>query len=123
MTKEGGFDQETQGEQKMTDETFDQDLAKKAVSCEAWRWLPGMLVRDPLRGGYARRLDENPDGFFPWHTNGSIVIREALPDFSDPATVGCLLSIVREIEAESLDQHDVKLLVEELQAFSEEKEK
>ena len=110
----------------MTDETFDQDLAKKAVSSEAWRWLPGMLARDPIRGGYARRLDDNPDGFFPWHTNGSIVVREALPDFSDPATLGCLLSIVSKrsrIARGRLTEHDVQFLVEELQAFSEEKEK
>ena len=63
------------------------ELAKRAVACKGWRWSNGMLWlvkrAAPLEDyagravlGYAR-----PD--------------EALPVLTDPATVGCLLALVR----------------------------
>jgi len=55
------------------------DLGSRALACKGWRWLPGMLTT------FGERY-ELGDG--PWllgHT----------PDFTDPATMGCLLSLVR----------------------------
>jgi hypothetical protein len=46
------------------------DLARRAVACRHWRWLPGMQT-------------------LPLPAYG-------LPDLSDPATVGALLALVRE---------------------------
>lgn len=71
-------------------------LAKRAVACRHWRWMPGMrLIADDLR---TLRVCS--------HT--SVVVEEAgwyhlttldidhLPDLTDPATLGCLLALVRE---------------------------
>jgi hypothetical protein len=62
----------------VTEETV--ALARRAVSCKGWRWMPGMA---DLWGGRVRE----GDGIDRVH---------ALPDLTDPATLGCLLALVRE---------------------------
>ena len=99
-------------------------LARCAVACEDWRWLPGMLawrttqpvvqarggpcvvpvrfvagmnegsveLADPEvvespRGNTVAAAHSSLDG---WHR-----AEDLHPDFSDPATVGCLLALVR----------------------------
>jgi hypothetical protein len=59
------------------------DLAQRAVACKGWRWMPGMLAT--ARDGKAWRL---------WSARGRG--RADLPDLDDPATLGCLLALVRE---------------------------
>lgn len=55
---------------------MDRDLARRAVACKGWRWLPGMTYWiDPWR---ADRFDH------------------CLPDLTDPCTLGGLLALVRE---------------------------
>ena len=77
-----------------------QELGRRAVACKAWRWMPGMLdgideqrvasVRDGLvtmeRDGRGEALEFDP----------RLVRRRPLPDLRDPATVGCLLALVRD---------------------------
>lgn len=69
------------------------DLARRAVACKGWRWMPGMGVRrwsnyDVLwRTQRVSNLAER--GTF-WLSEGW------LPDLSDPATLGCLTALVRE---------------------------
>ena len=65
------------------------ELAKRAVACKHWRWMPGMLWCLPssapglLRG---RMIGDNPS---------ALLLAEGWPDLTDPATVGCLLALVR----------------------------
>ena len=71
------------------------ELAKRAVACKRWRWMPGMRSMCPH--GYAYRWT----GKFHQHEqNGphdACVPRDdMLPDIDDPATLGCMLALVRE---------------------------
>lgn len=83
-----------------------EDLARRAVACPRWRWLPGMLtttgylitVADPSGAAGVQADDwwpkarglEQWSGLAPWARG------EILPDLTDPATVGALLALVRE---------------------------
>lgn len=61
-------------------------LGKRAVSCTHWRWMPGMLARGRNK---KRRIEQVTDGEpFPYF--------DGPPDLTDPATVGCLLALVRQ---------------------------
>lgn len=76
------------------------DLVQRAVACPRWRWLPGMRTLDAMRvihdetlfpgrpcaireGGWVDTAPPRP-------------LRDAFPDLSDAATLGCLLALVRE---------------------------
>ena len=73
----------------MTDQEW-QDLGRRAVACKHWRWLPGMAFT--TRGGAGTRFRCSDDGI----RQGAAPFPTAIPDFRDPATLGCLLALVRE---------------------------
>lgn len=56
------------------------ELAKRAVACKGWRWLPGMAWSVP--GEWSTGRDSPPAG--------------ALPDLTDLCTLGGLLALVTE---------------------------
>jgi len=77
----------------MTDNMI--ELGKRAVACKGFRWLPGML--DPF--GRRAMWVYPEDGIITWsHIPENCVDRDAdaLPDLTDPATVGCLLALYEE---------------------------
>ena len=54
---------------------------QRAIACKHWRWMPGMLSLPPQADRCQR--------------DGQMMV-ERLPDLTDPATLGCLLALVRE---------------------------
>ena len=71
-------------------------LSYRLVRCKGWRWLPGMMrlrVTPPQMRDYLRREGRVPEQFDNWAYDDWPVI----PDLDDPATLGCLLALVREV--------------------------
>ena len=60
------------------------DLGRRAVVCKGFRWMPGMAWIAPQKGGRYPL----PEGAAP------------MPDLRDPATLGCLLALVREVSGD-----------------------
>jgi hypothetical protein len=69
-------------------------LGRRAVACKHWRWMPGMYIQplefrvvwfDDFAVGECDQIS------YLWDR-----IPDAYPDLSDPATIGCLLALVRE---------------------------
>ena len=81
----------------MTDEQ--KVLSRRAVVCRGWTWGPGML---DLFGRRVMHVWPDDLGIHWSHIPESCVVRDAdaLPDLSDPATLGCLLALVREVRQE-----------------------
>ena len=86
----------------MTDEQ--KALSRRAVACKNWRWMPGMLAFDA--GGNQHRVIEHDAGreyittmlrdYNDAHCESSARAVDLTPVLDDPATMGCLLYLVRE---------------------------
>jgi hypothetical protein len=89
----------------MTDEQI--ALAKRAVACKGWRWMPGMLTTEGMRVIHDPHLwPDRPCAIREGTWVDTAVPRplgDHLPDLTDPATLGCLLALVRE----AWDQEDM----------------
>ena len=78
------------------------ELARRAVASPHWRWMPGMLLVCPKSGACYRATNGVPawdHGIYQaggisedWHAASDNVV----PGLTDPATIGCLLALVRE---------------------------
>lgn len=68
-------------------------LARRAVACKGWRWMPGMQAL-----GGVRVFDVMGDTFDGMDTDSEYLdapTANLLPDLTDPATLGCLLAVTR----------------------------
>lgn len=86
----------------------DLDLARRAVACRAWRWrdcCPVVAVDSAgaVMPGLGQVVGMTPFGsvrvHWPYLGRGATQQHHStdlLPDLSDPATLGCLLALVRE---------------------------
>jgi hypothetical protein len=79
-----------------------EELALRAVACKRWRWMPGMLgVHDAYKHDrlYGRILEIDATEGPMWVGCGDVFLpleEGTYPDLRDPATLGCLLALVRE---------------------------
>ena len=78
------------------------ELAKRAVACKHWRWMPGIWTVDEVGGrGVVLEVVQQVDQDYvkfqnPAHTRqGQVPAAWCVPDLTDPATLGCLLALVR----------------------------
>ena len=86
------------------DRVFGDDLAKRAVKCKAWRWMRGMMTN------WGRVLAVDTNGYAHiWEQAVTLAPMpgDAVPDLADPATVGCILALVREAW-EAPDAHTMR---------------
>jgi hypothetical protein len=82
------------------------DLARRFVACERWKWMPGMRAHEPYIDGWLRVAEQVRTGTaylasvrranevwpsYPEHGRVNIY-----PDLTDPATLGCILALVRD---------------------------
>jgi len=63
------------------------ELGVRITRCQSWRWHPGMLAINPL-GGFSRIF----------YAGDEEKAKElgCFPDLRDSATIGCLITLVRE---------------------------
>ena len=101
----------------MTEQMF--ALARRAIACKGWRWMPGMLTQNGSRiydvvdsdycygdadchewqnehGWGINRCDYHNGRPLADTSSGHLWLDLMLPNFNDPATLGCLLELVRE---------------------------
>jgi len=70
------------------------ELAKRAVKCNGFRWMPGMRC---FTGSNKVAIRIVSDDFAPLEGNEiPLGLEGRAPDLEDPATLGCLLALVRE---------------------------
>ena len=72
---------------------MNEELAKRAVACKHWRWMPGML--DAVFGRVVA-VYEDEIVFADCRVAAFAKVQPDSPDVDDHATIGCLLALVRE---------------------------
>ena len=78
----------------MTDNMI--ELGKRAVACCGWKWMRGM---NTTTGDTFIAFADADEAYWLAHPDDPCEvdpIAGLLPDLSDPATLGCLLALVRE---------------------------
>ena len=72
-----------------------EQLARRVIACKRWGWMPGMLSKNGLRI-VRRDFDGYVVGYYENMSYIAECVPGTLPDLTDPATLGCLLALVRE---------------------------
>jgi hypothetical protein len=80
------------------------ELGKRALACRCWRWMSGMSTGNGGRvfavdEDGSCRLDFGAEEVPFWCTPETM--SKMTPDLTDPATLGCLLALVREAWGDS----------------------
>lgn len=68
------------------------ELSRRLIASKHWRWMPGMATYTPQSYTapiYGRIIYDENDINHLWRS-------ETIPNLKDPATLGCLLALVRE---------------------------
>ncbi len=73
----------------------DLDLARRAVACPRWRWMPGMSYIVPRAAPMEPIVGRVPD-----LTRGWTGYPGMLPDLANPATLGCVMALLDEAYGE-----------------------
>lgn len=89
------------------------EFSKRFVQSKHWRWIPGIRLVGKYSGHPIRIIDfgerafdvydvENPENLLWWREPnlsgpGGSYDGPYLPDLNDPATIGCILELVREV--------------------------
>ena len=83
-----------------------EELAKRAVACKYWRWMPGMRALDSSGEEHLARVIDHRRSVVYEDKDGAIhdgvLSRSDVPDFIDPATLGCVMSLVRKAYANAV---------------------
>jgi hypothetical protein len=70
-------------------------LARRAVACRGWRWIRGM---NTTTGDTFIAFSDCDEAYWLAHPDDPCEVEPIaglLPDLTDPATLGCLLALVR----------------------------
>lgn len=71
----------------------EREIARAFVACSRWRWMSGMMTE-----GWRLTCVSLHDG--AWSATSTFAHREyyypTLPDLNDPATLGCVVQLVRD---------------------------
>ena len=74
-------------------------LSRRAVACRGWQWMPGMRNINGRRLAVVFGLSRTASVLCDLRDDANSDTEELqgeLPDLADPATLGCLLALVRE---------------------------
>lgn len=73
-------------------------LGRRAVACKGWRWMDGMKANnDPEYGSVVSSCWSSSTSIrMPDWRMDEVMSGRWLPDLADPATLGCMLTLVRE---------------------------
>lgn len=85
-------------------------LGLRATACKRWEWMPGMMLQWKTENGSQYRgrvcdtwsFEDEGTLYCEGHEDRftSEELQAAWPDLDDPATIGCLLALVRAAWAE-----------------------
>jgi hypothetical protein len=76
------------------------ELAERAVKAKHWRWMVGMRALDSSGEEHPARVIDHRRSVVYEDNDGALhegmLSRPDVPDLSDPATLGCVMALVRE---------------------------